>query len=269
MTYITPQTFREWHSIGIYKAIDKKKPFNFQLGTLPLILWFSSIDNQPNSLINSCNHLGNSLKKARIKDNCLICPFHNSIYNQTNNFGSIAIHNGLVWWSYKSYQKKPYTPIKTQNLNNFEIDINIDLITFVLNLLASIKPDRYIWNSKKKQLFLRNKDTRIIYKNPYRLIISSFKLTYEISILPLSLTKLRLFIIYYNQFAFPLLLWMMIMEKLKFEYDITTINLYIKNFFMFKKDNSGYLEKVYKSYENYMYLNDYTTNLFMINKNYY
>jgi nitrite reductase/ring-hydroxylating ferredoxin subunit len=269
MTYIAPQTFREWHPIGIYKSINKKTPFNFQLGTLPLILWFSSIDNKPISLINSCNHLGNSLNNAKIKDNCLICPFHNNKYNETDNFGSIAIQNNLIWWSYKSYQKKPFMPIKLNNANNFQIDINIDLITFILNLLASIKPDKYYWNMKKKQLFIKNKTTKIVYKNPYRIIIKSFDLIYEISILPLSFTKLRLFITYYNPLILPILYMMIIKEKIKYEFDITTNNLNIKNYFMFKKSNNNYLEKVYKSYENYMFLNDYTVNQFMINKNYY
>jgi hypothetical protein len=62
---------------------------------------------------------------------------------------------------------------------------------------------------------------------------------------------------------------MIIKEKIKYEFDITTNNLNIKNYFMFKKSNNNYLEKVYKSYENYMFLNDYTVNQFMINKNYY
>ena len=267
MTYIAPQTFREWHPIGIHKSIDKSKPFNFQLGPLPLILWFSSID-KPNSIINNCNHLGNSLNKAKINKDCLICPFHHNSYNETNNFGTTKINNGIVWWTYKSDYKSPYIPIKNKETYNFQLDINIDLITFILNSLEISNP-KSIWNSKKKQLFLKNKEIRIIYKYPYRIIINSPKLTYEISILPLSLTKLRLYITYYNPFILPFIYFKILKEKYKFENDITTINLYIKNLFMFKRGNITYLEQVYKAYENYMYLTDYTITQFLINRNFY
>ena len=271
MNYIAPQTFREWHPIGIYKSIDKLKPYKFQLGPLPLILWFS-LNNKPNTMINNCNHLGNSLNKAKIKNGCLICPYHYNSYNETDNFGTTQISNGLIWWSYRSNEKQPYIPIKTNNkeIYNFKLDINIDLITFILNLL-SIKNNKYIWNLKKKQLLIKTDNERIIYKYPYRLIINNYKnkYTYEISILPLSINKLRLFITYYNQLLFPIIYLRLLKEKNKFENDITTNNLNIKNYFMFKKGKLEYLEKIYKLYENYMFLNDYTVNQFIINKNYY
>ena len=38
---------------------------------------------------------------------------------------------------------------------------------------------------------------------------------------------------------------------------------------MFKRGNITYLEQVYKAYENYMYLTDYTITQFLINRNFY
>jgi hypothetical protein len=60
--------------------------------------------------------------------------------------------------------------------------------------------------------------------------------------------------------------------KYVFEKFITTDNLYIKNFFLFKKgmtNKNKYLELIYESYKDYMFLTEYTTNQFLINKNYY
>jgi len=61
-SYILPQTFKDFHPIGIEKDINKNKPYNFNLGKLPLILWFDK-NNKPITIINTCKHLGNNLKK--------------------------------------------------------------------------------------------------------------------------------------------------------------------------------------------------------------
>ncbi len=104
--YILPQTFKEFHPIGILKSINTKKPYTYNLGTLPMILWFDK-NNNPNSMINTCKHLGNNLKDSTIKNGCLVCPFHKSSYNETDKFGSTIIKDGLIWWNYKSQLKIP------------------------------------------------------------------------------------------------------------------------------------------------------------------
>lgn len=269
MTYIAPQIFRQWTPILINNKVDKLKPISLNIGSLPLLLWF--INTNPNIMINSCKHLGNSLTTAKIKNNCLICPFHNNSYNQTDNFGSTIIQNGIVWWSYKSYNKKPFFK-SNKSSYQIELDINIDLITYILNILAeNQKTSTHIWNNKKKQLLLKSNEKRIIFKYPYQLIITDkkLKLTEEIAILPLTPTKIKLFINIYNPLLVPYVYLNYLKLKNKFEKDITISNLYIKNFFIFKNGYNDYLEKVYKSYADFSYLTDYTVNQFMINRNFY
>jgi hypothetical protein len=269
MTYIAPQIFRQWTPILIENKVNKLKPTTFNIGSLPLLLWFAN--NNPNIMVNSCKHLGNSLKTAKIKSNCLICPFHEQSYNQSDNFGSTVIQNGIIWWSYKSYDKQPFFK-SNKTSYQLELEINIDLITFIINILAeNQKSSTHIWNSKKKQLLLKLEGKTIIFKYPYRLIIrdKKIKLTEELAILPLSLTKIKLFINIYNPIYIPFIYLYYLIIKNKFEQDITTSNLYIKNFFIFKNGYNNYLEKVYKSYVEFSYLTDFTINQFMINKNFY
>ncbi len=278
--YIAPQTFREWHPIGIVKNINiKNKPFVFNIGTLPMLLWFSNQNQKPNSIINVCKHLGNNLKDSTITNNCLICPFHKQVYNHTDNFGSIVQSNGLFWWSYKSYTKVPYINqiIKTNDKPyNYQIDINIDLITFILNFISFFDNDNSFYYHKKNNniIIISNNKFKIYFKYPYTIIIKikSFKGSYIISILPLSYNKLRLFITTYNPYGNLLSVLYMNYIKYIFENKITTNNLYIKNFFLFKQgmhDKNKYLEIIYKMFKDYMFLNDFTINQFMINKNYY
>lgn len=284
--YIAPQTFREWHPIGISKSIsiNKNKPFTFNIGTLPMILWFSNNKHDiPNVMINSCKHLGNNLKNAKIINNCLKCPFHDQIYNSSDNFGSIIKSNGLYWWSYKSYSKTTFIDnvIKTnQKPYNYQIDINIDLITFILNFISffDIKKytniNKFYHNKNKKLISINNDYFKIFFKYPYSIIIRTmkFKGSYIISILPLTNNKLRLFITTYNPYSNLISILYINYIKYIFENYITSDNLYIKNFFMFKKgmdDKNKYLELIYQSFKDYMFLNDFTVNQFMINKNYY
>lgn len=291
--YIAPQTFREWHPIGIDKSINKHKPFVFNIGTLPMILWIGN-NHHYNPLINVCKHLGNSLKDSKIKNNSLITPFHNQIYNQSDNFGSIIKSNGLCWWSYKSYSKSPYITqiIKTKDLpHNFQIDIDIDLLTFILNFISFFNNDindindndnsnnhknhkNYYHNKNKKLIVIDNDNFKILFKYPYSIIIKTkkFKGSFIISILPLRFNKLRIFVTTYNPFNNLLSFMFMNYIKYVFEKFITTDNLYIKNFFLFKKgmtNKNKYLELIYESYKDYMFLTEYTTNQFLINKNYY
>lgn len=270
MTYIAPQTFREWHPIGISKSINKQKPHSFNIGNLPMLLWF--YNSNPNSMINICKHLGNRLDNGYIDNNCLVCPFHKQRYNQTDNFGSITESNGLYWWSYKSYQKKPFalsSPAK--KTYNYYIDIDTDLLTFILNFISmndDVNNDnhKHYHNKNKKQLFIKNRENRILYRYPYTIMVNNYRL----SILPLTYTKLRIFVTTYNPITTILSYLYMIYVKYLFENEIGSSTL--KNFFLFKKgmnDKNKYLETIYKSYDNYMFLTDFTVNQFMINRNFY
>jgi len=270
MTYIAPQTFREWHPIGIVKSINKQKPFVFNIGSLPMILWF--YNSNPNAMINICKHLGNNLDDGFIDNHnkCLVCPFHKNRYNQTDNFGSIVEKDGLYWWSYKSYHKNPPLPSKSHNTHNYQLDINTDLLTFVLNFISISDSNndnhRYYHNKNKKQIFIRNNDNRIIYNYPYSIIMDNYRL----SILPLSYSKLRIFVTTYNPIIKILSYMYMFYIKYLFEYKIGKNDL--KHLFLFKKGmngNNGYLEDIYKSYKDYMFLTKTVTNQFLINRNFY
>ena len=121
---------------------------------------------------------------------------------------------------------------------------------------------------------ISNDKFKIFFKYPYSIIIKTkdFKGSYIISILPLRFNKLRLFITTYNPYGNLLSILYMNYIKYIFEHKITTDNLYIKNFFLFKKginDKNKYLEIIYQMFKDYMFLTEFTINQFMINKNYY
>lgn len=281
--YIAPQTFREWHPIAISKSINIKKPFIFNIGHLPMILWFAN--NKSNVMINSCKHLGNNLKDSKINNGCLVCPFHKQSYNQTDNLGSIANSNGLLWWSYKSNYKNPFSIIKTEDKPyNFQIDINNDLISFILNFISLFdnnntnnanNTNHYYHNKNKKIVMITNNDFKILFKYPYSIIIkmNKFKGVFMISILPLSFDKLRLFVTTYNPYSNLLsFLYMNYIKKI-FENNNENPNRnYVKNFLLLSKginDKNKYLEIINEMFKNYDILNDYTIINFMRNKNFY
>ena len=283
VAYIAPQTFREWHPIGITKSINVNKPFVFNIGTLPMLLWFANNKNNPNAMINVCKFLGNNLKNSRVENNSLISPFYSQIYDESDNFGSIVKSNGLYWWSYKSYSKMPYINkiIKTNNQPyNYNIDINIDLITFILNFISFFDNNHNNYNShfyhnkNKKLIVIINDNFKIFFKYPYSIIIKTrkFKGSYIISILPINFIKLRLFITSYNPYGSLLSMIYMNYIKYIFEHEITTNNIYIKNYFLFKKGinaNNKYFELIYQMFKDYMFLTEVTVNQLMINKNFY
>jgi len=229
MTYIAPQIFREWHPIGIVKSINKQKPFYFNIGNLPMIVWF--YNSNPNSMINICKHLGNNLNDGIIKDNCLVSPFHKEKYNQTDNFGSIVESNGLYWWSYKPYQKKPLTLASSNKTYNYHIDIKTDLLTFILNFITInySYDNKHKYYNNKKQVFIKNKKTRILYRYPYTILINNYRL----SILPLNYFKLRIFVTTYNPVIMCFSYLYMIYIKYLFENKIGSSDL--KNLFLYLK----------------------------------
>lgn len=299
-SYILPQTFKEFHPIGIEKSINKNKPYNFNIGTLPLILWFDK-NNNPTTIINTCKHLGNNLKNSQIKNNCLVCPFHKTIYNHTDNFGSTIIKDGLVWWNYKSMLKQPPSiPVNIQKKKenyktiNFKVDINVDLISCILNIMYLYNFNiKYLFKNKKLFIKSFNKYNiiKIYFKYPYTIIVSNnfiikfmnmlnIKSIFMINILPISNNQSRLYITtkYKEGFANYLIniihsfIIKLFIYKLKFKLEKSYNNFTFKNLLIFNKDNTDnndYLIKIFNCYKNYMPLNDFTIKHFMINKNFY
>lgn len=86
--FILPQIVREWHPIAIEKNIDKSKPYVYNIGKLPMVLWYDN-NNNPLSTINICKHLGARLDNGIINDGCLHCSNHLTSYNSSDAVGNI------------------------------------------------------------------------------------------------------------------------------------------------------------------------------------
>jgi len=286
-SYILPQTFKEWHVVGIDNKIDKTVPYKFNIGKLPMILWYNK-NNLPVSTFNICKHLGNKLDNGKISKGCLICPTHKLHYDNNDAIGSTVINDGLIWWSYKSDKKNPPNlPLRNSNTKNFKIDININLISCILNFL-------YINNVNSKIIFKNKKlllksihesyTSTIFFKYPYTIFISTkihknkLKAVYFLNLLPLDDNKTRLFItIKYNNNLneyigswFYCFLIKFLLFKTKYELENDNFNNNLKNFFILKETfNNNYLIDIYNLYEKYMFPNDFTLYHFMKNKQYY
>jgi hypothetical protein len=294
-SYVLPQTFREFHPIGIYSNVNKNKPYEFKLGCLPLLTWFPNANdndnanaNNPITIINSCKHLGNNLKEGSLNKNksCLICPFHKTSYNELDNFGTTVVKNGIIWWSYKSYSKNP-PYLKTNDYYHKTVDININLIGFVLNFLGIYFDDLNDSNDSTnkiyvkhkdntKRIFIKNKDNtkRILFSYPYTFFISDNKRpTYMISLLPLDETKTRIYISInnnYDNYFLNNFLFMSIKTHLeKAHNDFLFSKKFMFNLKLKKYNSITYLEKIYNFYSNYSPLNDVSIYNFINNYKYY
>ena len=85
-SFILPQIVREWHPIAIESNIDKSKPYVYNIGKLPMVLWYDK--NGPLSTINICKHLGAKLDNGIINDGCLHCSNHFTSYNSSDIFSN-------------------------------------------------------------------------------------------------------------------------------------------------------------------------------------
>ena len=196
--FILPQIVREWHVIGIDKYIQKTSPYSYNIGKLPMVLWYDK-NEEPLSAINICKHLGSRLNNGIIKNGCLYCPNHNIEYNKTDTIGNVIKKNGLLWWSYKSYKKNP-PAIFNENITDiyqFYIDVNVNLLNVILEFVFSNNKNK-ILNYKNKFFFneiYNDLNHKYFYKYPY-FLKGSFnnKYKYCINFLPLDNNKTRLFI---------------------------------------------------------------------------
>jgi len=98
--------FNHWHCIGIKNDIDFSKPYKFNIGDLPLVLW-KGTDNNLITTVNVCKHMGSSLDNGKIKNGCLQCQYHGLEFSHKDNFGETMNHQGKLFWSYKPINVKP------------------------------------------------------------------------------------------------------------------------------------------------------------------
>jgi nitrite reductase/ring-hydroxylating ferredoxin subunit len=267
--FILPQIVREWHPIAIENNIDKSKPYVYNIGKLPMVLWYD--DKKPITTINICKHLGAKLDTGIINDGCLFCSNHLTSYNQTDGVGSLLLRNGLLWWSYKSYIKNPPMIFKeTTKLHQTYIDINVNLINVILEFIYSNNKNKIKYRKNKfffsEDLF--NAEHRFYYKYPYYLKGSiNNKINYSIVFLPLEENKTRLFINIANDIDMQDFFNYFLNEKLKNlnNYDH---NNYLKYLIMLKNDNT-YMKQIFLLFDKYSFPNDFTISSFYKYRQFY
>jgi nitrite reductase/ring-hydroxylating ferredoxin subunit len=272
--FILPQIVREWHPIAIEKNIDKSKPYVYNIGKLPMVLWYDN-NNNPLSTINICKHLGAKLDNGIINDGCLHCSNHLTSYNSSDAVGNIIQKNGLLWWSFKSYTRNPPKLFKdTDKLHQTFIDINVNLINVILEFIYSNNKTK-IKHRNNKFFFnedLFNAKHKFYYKYPYCLKGSiNDKINYCINFLPLEENKTRLYINIVdnndNNYDAKIFINYILINKLNNlkNYDN---NNYLKYLIMLKDDNS-YMKKIYLLFDKYSFPNDFTISSFYKYRQFY
>lgn len=268
--FILPQIVREWHPIAIENNIDKSKPYVYNIGKLPMVLWY---DNDiPLSTINICKHLGAKLNTGIINNGCLHCSNHFTSYNNSDSIGNIIERNGLLWWSFKSYIKSPPKIFKdSTKLNQTYIDINVNLINVILEFIYSNNKIK-IKQRKNKFFFneqLFNAEHRFYYKYPYYIKGSiNDKINYSINFSPLEENKTRLYINIENNVDTKDFYNYYLNNKLDNLKNYDSNNNYLKYLIMLKDDNS-YMKQIYLLFDKYSFPNDFTISSFYKYRQFY
>lgn len=268
--FILPQFVREWHPIGIESNIDKSKPYVYNIGKLPMILWYNN-NNTPISTINICKHLGARMDKGIINNGCLLCVNHLTSYNETDAIGRIVSKNGLLWWSYKSYIKSPTSIFKKDaKIHQNYIDVDVNLINVILELIYSNNKTKIKHKNNKffftEQLF--NAEHRFYYKYPYYLKGSiNKKINYSLNFLPLEENKTRIFINIQNNIHTKVFINYFLNAKLNNlkNYDGSS---YLKYLITLKNSND-YMRHIYLLFDKYSFPNEFTVSSFYKYKNFY
>jgi len=275
-SYILPQLFREWTPIAIENRIDKSKPFIFNIGKLPMILWYDN-NNTALSTINICKHLGSKLDNGIINNGCLHCPNHYISYNNSDKIGDIKVSNGLLWWSYKSYYKNPPLNFKNRNNNkyyNTYIDVNANIINVVLEFIYSNNNNKQVVKEcKTKFLFketLFKAEHRFLYKYPYYLKGNINKnIDYAINFLPLEETKTRIFISIANNIDAKIYMNYYLLNKINTIKNYDTEPSYLKYLIMLKDSPNNHMKKIYTLYDKYSFPNEFTVSNFYKYRHFY
>lgn len=135
---VSPAPFSDWFAIDFVKNIDKKKPFAFNVGELPLVAWFPDQEN-PQTTINICKHMGSSLDHGKVKNGCLHCPYHGLAHDSKDAFGKTMIYQDKLWWSYEPKNEKPpsipYYNNKNYQTTFIKVDINANIVDCAFNTM--------------------------------------------------------------------------------------------------------------------------------------
>jgi phenylpropionate dioxygenase-like ring-hydroxylating dioxygenase large terminal subunit len=136
--------FNQWHCIGLSQNVDFKKPYKFNIGELPLVLWKDNNDNLL-STVNICRHLGSMLDSGPIVNGSLLCPYHGLKHDKKQAYGKIIDYQGKLWWSYKPVKKTPHSiPLfnkKGYTTQHVQIDMNAGLKDCAYNSMDLHHPE--------------------------------------------------------------------------------------------------------------------------------
>lgn len=142
--YMPTIPFNRWHCIEFEKNIDKTKPHSYNIGDLPLVLWFNE-KGKPYSAVNICEHMGSKLDEGKIENGCLKCPYHGLKYDQDRRFGDTMVFQDKIWWSYEPVNENP-PAVPLYDNKNFEtshikIDIDASLKDCIINTMDINHPE--------------------------------------------------------------------------------------------------------------------------------
>ena len=107
-TLLNTPLYRYWNCIGFKHCFVDNKPYQFNVGEIPLIAWKTE-NNTYLSTLNFCKHFGSTLNEGKIEDGCLECPYHGYKHSENDKCGVIVEHDNKLWWSYNPVEKVPQT----------------------------------------------------------------------------------------------------------------------------------------------------------------
>lgn len=136
--------FNHWNCIGIKTKIDFAKPYAYNIGDLPLVLWKNN-KNKLISTINVCKHMGSKLETGKIVNGCLKCPYHGLEFSEKDKFGEIFEQDGKIFWSHQPFEiappKIPFFDNKNFVKSFVEIDMDCSLQDSVYNTMDIRHPE--------------------------------------------------------------------------------------------------------------------------------
>jgi hypothetical protein len=220
--FTLPPIFREWHCVGFEKNIDRTKPYQFNIGELPMVTWF---DNKNNiySTINFCKDMGVTVSS----DNLIYPPhkiqYNNNVINMDNDkFGTSTIYQNKLWWSYDPIDiLPPKIPLYNKNYETIymEFDINSYITECLIHLMDVNnynKPIGYNLNIQPSNV------------NNYRFNYNNVGISFDYNILTNLNKNIKLSenFIYYR---YPSTVWLKssvnYWEKNRLEYDNIILNI--------------------------------------------
>lgn len=142
----TASIFNEWTCIGLKSRINLQRPYQTNIGDLPLVVWRDPNTGDLNSRINICKHMGSKLDTGKITENgCLKCPYHGLEHSKEDQFGEVREHEGKLFWAHKPTHPLPYcVPFynnPTYARSFLQVDMDCSLVDSALNTMDLRHPE--------------------------------------------------------------------------------------------------------------------------------